>query len=311
MCIISIIWEWGEAMDTAAQRRFREHMTTPEQLEASVAYMTDRLSEFLKRRERVLICLPDTCGGVGWIIARAVERCEGIPIFLGTDLRWKTMIRTAFSSRCGTIVAEPLVLLGLSKLAKNMGVPLFIRNAILAGYPCLRWMREGIQRGLDCRTYGCFDPGGTVAGFITHNERMLMVRSDIVDAYTRDGQGNRLPDGEEGEIVVCSRTEPRMELPIEYLGRIRHLTREDGTQSIGLTDMAVGRNVEPDIAWLSGHLHRWTSILDCRVTRGDYGLELEIVTFPGEKLPKLPTCAKQVVRPWDPEREIPFSLLFR
>jgi len=73
----------------------------------------------------------------------------------------------------------------------------------------------------------------------------------------------------------------------------------------------MGSLLEPDIARLSGHLHRWTSILDCRVTRGDYGLELEIVTFPGEKLPKLPSCAKQVVRPWDPEREVPLFLVYQ
>lgn len=297
-------------MDTVQQRRFREALLTPEQLESSVEYLTDRIGKFLKRRERVLICLPDTHGGIGWIIGQAVERCEGIPIYLGKDLRWKNIIRTAFSSRCGTIVTEPLVLLGLSKLTRAMGVPLFIRNAILAGYLCMPWMRDGMQRGLDCRTYGCFDPAGVVGGFIVPEETTLWLRKDVFDAYTRDEAGNRLPDGENGEVVVCSAANPGMELPMEYLGCVRHYPNEDGTADIGLTNMTVGRNVEPEIAKLSGQLLRWSSILDCRVTRGDYGLELEIVTFPGEKLPKLPSCAKQVIRAWDPETEIPFSILF-
>ena len=287
------------------RRRFRECMSSPEQLEASVCYMTERIAKFLKRRERVLICLPDTHGETGWIIAQAVERCEGIPIYLGNDMRWKTIFRTAFSSHCGTIVAEPLVLLGLSKLTKKMGVPLFIRNAILAGYPCMPWMRKGIERELDCRTYGCFDPGGVVSGFLTHEERILWLRNDLFDAYTRDEENHRLPDGELGEMVVCTKTEPVRELPMEYMGKVCR-----DSDAVGIFEMSVGRNVEPDIAKLSGHLLRWSSILDCRVTRTSYGLELEIVTFPGEKLPKLPNCAKQVVRPWDPEREIPFSVLF-
>ena len=97
---------------------------------------------------------------------------------------------------------------------------------------------------------------------------------------------------------------------MEYLGCIRHHPCKDGTVDVGLTNMTVGWNVETEIAKLSGQLLRWSSILDCRVTRGDYGLELEIVTFPGEKLPKLPSCAKQVIRPWNPETEIPFSILF-
>ena len=292
-------------METAGCARFREGMMTPEQLEASVVYMTEKIGKFLKKRERVLICLPGSFGSVGWVIGQAVERCEGVPTFLGADRRWKTMIRTAFASRCGTIVAEPLVLLGLSKLAKAMGIPLFIRNAILAGYPCMPWIREGIQRGLDCRTYGCFDPGGVVAGFISHGERTLWLRSELFDAWTLDRQGKRLPDGEVGEVVVSLAGDPEANVSIQFLGRIRH----EG-DSISLTEMALGWDVEPDIAHLSGHLHRWTSILDCRVTRGDYGLEMEIVTFPGEKLPKLPSCAKQVVRPWEPESEIPFSLLY-
>lgn len=291
-------------------RRIREEMNHPDQVESSVAFLTEKIGAFLKKRERVLICLPDTPGGVGWTIGQAVERCEGIPIFLGEDRRWKTMIRTAFSSRCGTIVAEPLVLLGLSKLAKNMGVPLFIRDAILAGYPCMPWMRDGMQVGLDCRTYGCFDPMGLIAGFISHGERILYLRNDLFDGCTLDAEGSVLPDGSMGAVAVSWADAPEDRLVIGYQGRITHTTRENGSPAIALSDVSLGSSLEPDIAQLSGHLHRWTSILDCRVTRGNYGLELEIVTFPGEKLPKLPSCAKQVVRPWDPETEIPFGVLF-
>jgi len=61
-----------------------------------------------------------------------------------------------------------------------------------------------------------------------------------------------------------------------------------------------------DLADLGQHLHSWTSVLDCRMRRGEYGLELEIVVFPGEKLPKLPSSAKLVVRPWDPKHDTPF-----
>lgn len=284
-----------------------EKMSTPEERENTIVYLTEKIGKFLKKRERVLICLPDREGSLGALMGSAVERCEGIPFFLGEDRRWKTIMRTAFSSRCGTIVAEPLVLLGISKLAKAMGVPLFIRNAILVGYPCMRWMREGIQRGLDCETYGCVEPGGVVAGFVTKGERQLWLRKELFDAWTIDPQGNRLPDGEEGEVVLSCLWEPGLLYPIGNYGRIGH---EEGRGTY-IYDMSMGSLLEPDIARLSGHLHRWTSILDCRVNRSDYGLELEVVTFPGEKLPKLPSCAKQVVRPWDPETEVPLFLVYQ
>ena len=294
----------------AVYHELKSRMRQPEQVEATIVFLTEKIGAFLKKRERVLICLPDTPGETGWVIARAVERCEGIPVFLGEDRRWKTLIRTAFSSRCSTIVAKPLIVLGLSKLAKGMGVPLFIRNAILTGYPCRPWMREGMQSGLDCRTYGCFDPMGLIAGFLSHGEKTLYLRNDLFDGCTLDDNGNVLADGDLGEIALSWAGEAELRLPIDYHGRITHKKTADGKQAVALTEVTLGRQVEPDIAQLSAHLHRWTSILDCRVTRGDYGLELEIVTFPGEKLPKLPSCAKQVVRPWNPETEIPFSVLF-
>ena len=297
-------------MNASAIAQFRRSMTSPEQLENAVVYVTQNLSRFVKRREQVLICLPDTYGSLGWVIGQAVERCEANPVWLGEDRRWKTLIRTAFSCHCSTIVTEPLILLGLSKLAKNMGIPLFIHNAILTGYPCMPWMRQGMEKRLDCRTYGCFDAAGVVSGFIMADEKLLRLRKDVVDAWTRDEAGEPMADGEIGEVMLRSILEPSVEFSMEFQGCIRHTPCEEGLPEVTLSNMMVGRNVEPDIARLSGHLHRWTSILDCQVNRGPYGLELEIVTFAGEKLPKLPTCAKQVVRPWDPETEIPFSLLF-
>ena len=57
---------------------------------------------------------------------------------------------------------------------------------------------------------------------------------------------------------------------------------------------------------LARDLLTWSSVLDCRIRRGECGLALEMVVFPGEKLPKLPTVAKQIVRPWNPEEDTPF-----
>lgn len=65
---------------------------------------------------------------------------------------------------------------------------------------------------------------------------------------------------------------------------------------------------EEMLVWLERELLRWTSILDCRVEKTAAGLELELVVFPGERLPKLPSCARLVVRNWDPDRDVPFAL---
>jgi hypothetical protein len=51
------------------------------------------------------------------------------------------------------------------------------------------------------------------------------------------------------------------------------------------------------------------SILDCRLSNGESGLEIELIVLPGDKLPKLPSCAKRVIRPWDPEKDVPYWFL--
>ncbi len=60
---------------------------------------------------------------------------------------------------------------------------------------------------------------------------------------------------------------------------------------------------------LQQELLTWTSVLDCRARKTEMGLELELVVFPGERLPKLPTCAKRCVRQWRPKEDAPFFLM--
>ena len=71
-------------------------------------------------------------------------------------------------------------------------------------------------------------------------------------------------------------------------------------------DMAPDKTEDPDLRDLGQYLQSWTSILDCRLNKGEYGLEIEIIVFPGEKLPKLPSAARLVVRAWNPEMDEPF-----
>ncbi len=79
-----------------------------------------------------------------------------------------------------------------------------------------------------------------------------------------------------------------------------------GSSAARLLDFRNGSHTDPDLTELGQQLHSWTSVLDCRLAKGESGLEIEIVCFPGEKLPKLPTAAKLVIRPWDPAADEPF-----
>ncbi len=190
------------------------------------AVMENTLRGFLKKNERVLICLPEEQGDA---LGQMVRRCGAIPVFWGQDHRWKTLLKIAFSQRCGTVIGNANVVLGLSKLAKRVGTPLHIRSAVLTGFTPDGWMVETIQKGLDCVIQAC---------------------------WTREAP----------------------------------------------------KDEDPAVDALRLELRRWTTILDFRLTRGIGGLSLEMTVFPGEKLPKLPTLGKLVIREWEPDLDEPFAL---
>lgn len=286
-----------------------ERSTSPEALERSIEYLAEHLGKFLKKRERVLICfLEHEKGNLSWLMEQAVLRCEAVPVIWGEDRRWKTLLRLAFSSRASTIIGPPLVLLGLTKLKKANATPLFVRKVITAGYPCFDWMIEGIKKGFDCEAGGCFGVGttGIVAGFACGHSWGVHIRESEYGIDIVDEEGNPVPVGELGEIIIYPKEQPQLRYPMGETGRLVKQPCKCGSTSARLMDIAPGKTADSDLVNLGQMLNSWTSILDCRLDRGEYGLEMELVIFPGEKLPKLPTAAKQVLRPWNPEEDEPF-----
>ncbi len=284
--------------------------SSDQMLESTVSYVASMLSRFMRRQERVLICFPNTSeASIGRIMQRAVDSIGAIPLMWGEDHRWKALLRQAFVTRASVIIAPPLLILGLTKIAKVTGTPLYIRNAVMAGYPCLDWMSKGIVRGLDCKTWTCFGPGtgALVTGFSCGHETAIHVRDDVYRVDIVDEDGNPLPDGQSGEIVVSPVQNPEIRYHTMEVGKLSHKECDCGNPSPVVLDREPGKYIDPSLRGLGAQLQAWSSILDCRLQKGECGLEIELLVFPGEKLPKLPSCAKLIVRSWDPERDAPFS----
>ena len=277
--------------------------------EKTVQYLYDHFRTFLKRGETVMICFSNARkGGLGWLMEQAVLRCGAAPLIWGPDYRWKTVLQQAFYNRATVIMAPPLIVLGLSKLKKYTGLPIYIRHVVTAGYPCLDWMIEGIANGLDCSCRGVFTFGetGIVAGISCDHSAGVHIRKDAYDVHIVDPQGNCLPAGNMGEMIITPKGMPELRLAMGENARIVEDSCPCGMESSRLMDMRPGSNVDADIFELSQKLLSWTSILDCILKRGPYGMEVELVVFGGEKLPKLPSAAKQVIRSWNPSEDTPY-----
>lgn len=89
---------------------------------------------------------------------------------------------------------------------------------------------------------------------------------------------------------------------------------EDGIQSNldcsirGFLRSCTDKWIDDPLTALWQKLSGWNSVLDCLVSREAGGVNLELVVFPGLRLPKLPGCAKLTVRNWNPEEDHPFIM---
>lgn len=294
-------------MNDIAYHKLTALASTPDAVEKAIQYLASHLGQFLKKRDKVLILFPDTPATVGRLMKEAVLRCDAEPQFLEEDHRWLTILKTAFITRSDCIIGPPLTLLGLAKVAKHRGTPLFARNVLIGGYPSKQWMIDGIAHGLDCRVWGCYDPGlsAMIAGFnCLHGH--IHLRNQRYYARIRDEKGNDLPEGQTGRVLLSPTCDYDLMFDTGDTGRLDTSPCSCGDPSPRLMDLTTSNGIHPDLSDLWESCHYWGSILDCKISNTGYGLELEVVVFPGEKLPKFPSCAKLLVRAWNPEADEPF-----
>lgn len=284
-------------------------MGTPEELRRTEEYLADKLGMFLKPGEKILLCFPcEDHDSIGLLMERAARRAGVIPLMWKEDLRWKALLKLAFDSRATAIAGSPQTLLGLTKLARYTHTPLNFRYVITSGYPCMDWIVYGIRRGLDCDTLGAFGVGfgPVVAGFSCSKNLGVHLRDDFFDLEILDDNGESVPQGDMGYIVLHPKNHPELRFRPGDRGRLALSPCPCGCKSPRLIDLDFHEGVDMSLVKLARDLLTWSSVLDCRIRRGECGLALEMVVFPGEKLPKLPTVAKQIVRPWNPEEDTPF-----
>lgn len=292
----------------SAVERFLSIAKEPAVYRQTVSYLCERLAPFITPDERVLLCFSEEEEyGPGTLLEHALRELEAVPIYLEPNYSWQSLMRQAFFSRATALVGPPLIVLGLTKVAKATGTPLNIRDVLLVGAPCEDWMIDGIQNGLDAGIWGCYDPipGLVVGGFSCGMSTGVHIRSDALSVETVDENGNSAP---EGRIVIRAVSDPAVRLVTGQRGRLVNEPCPCGNPHPRLKDFAHVKEPDPSLDGLQELLLSWSSVLDYRASRTEMGMELEVVAFPGQRLPKLPTCARLKVRPWIAKHDKPFCL---
>ena len=289
--------------------RLVQFANEPALRENTIAYLAEHLGKFLKPGEKVMLAFREHKeGNISWLMEQAAARINVVPVVWGPDHRWSTLLRQTFQSRASVVIGSPLILLGLTKLKRHSNTPLPIRKVISVGFPCLPWVIEGITKGLDCEMGGCFSvhEEGIVAGFACGHSWGVHVWEEYYGVDIVDENGVSLPNGTMGNVVLYPKSQPDVRVDLGDLAMIEDSPCQCGSKNKRLLDIQIGKSLDPDICELVLYLQSWTSILDCHLSKTEFGLKIEIIVFPGEKLPKLPSAAKLVIRPWNPETDEPF-----
>ena len=288
-------------------RQLEQSMRTPEMLDMSIDYLAENMKKFLRPGDKLMLCFTtNEQDNIGDLLSQAAQKI-GVKVLIPEDLRWKSMLKLAFNSRACAISAPPFVVLGLTKLARHTNTPLYFRNVITVGYRCSNWIIEGIQKGLDCQVWGCYGPGSgpLVSGFTCNQEPVIHLRDDLFNFEIEDADGNVVSDGESGYVIITPKDNPKLRYHTAECAKMRRTPCKCGCTNALLMDMYSGADVDEDLERLGRDLMLWTSVLDCRLHKGDCGLEVELIMIPGEKMPMLPQCAKRVIQNWNPARDVP------
>lgn len=284
--------------------------TTPEALEETSRYIAGNLKPFLQILEPVLICFPDEGpASLGSVFKRAVEMCGALAIVWGPDYRWEELLRLAFDSHANTIIAHPIIALGLVKMSRATSTPLYVYDMVLSGGSYSRWMIEAVKRGLDCQVWGCYAVRGkpVITGFTCDREAGIHIRDDRFSLRVLNEDGKPIEGSHRGKLFFGSVLDPNIIYDPEETAVAHYQPCSCGRDAYRLVSTFYTGD-EPNDLLLRERFLDWASVLDYHATRTESGLKLELVVFPDEALPAFPTCAHLAVRYWDPKKDIPYYI---
>ena len=162
------------------------------------------IGEMLAPGEKCFIAFPFTGPfGLGDLIAQAVEDLGGIPIKAGFGQTWEEALELIRRTKPETYIGFPVVLLSMLRLY-GPGFP--IRRALVSADACPEGVMEELEKALGSKLYphyGSRECG--LGGAVTCQAfRGMHLRENHILAEIIDENGNPLPDGQWGELVITT-----------------------------------------------------------------------------------------------------------
>lgn len=172
--------------------------------EHTVGFFAAGISEMLKAGEKCFIAFPFTGSfGLGDLIAKAVERLGGVPIPAGFGGTWGKMLDLLQETKPETYIGFPVTLLGLARMC---GKCFPIQRALVSGDACPAGVMSELEKILGNKLfphYGSRECG--LGGAVTCPAFCGMhLRENHIIPEIIDENGNVLPDGEYGELVITT-----------------------------------------------------------------------------------------------------------
>ncbi len=177
---------------------------TAQDTEHTVGFFAAGISEMLSEGEKCLIAFPFTGPfGLGDLIAQAVERLGAVPIKAGFGQSWGELTALVNQSQPETYIGFPVTLLSLVRM---YGDYFPIKRALVSGDACPKSVMDELEKTLGSKLYPHYGSrecglGGAVT--CPAFEGMHLRENHIIPEII-DEQGNVLPDGEYGELVITT-----------------------------------------------------------------------------------------------------------
>ena len=177
---------------------------TANDTEHTVGFFAAGISEMLSAGEKCLIAFPFTGPfGLGDLIAQAVERLGAAPIKAGFGGVWGELTALVRETQPETYIGFPVTLLSLARMYEG-NFP--IKRALVSGDACPGGVMDELEKVLGSKLYPHYGSrecglGGAVTcqAFAGMHLRENHIIPEIIDE-----QGNVLPDGEYGELVITT-----------------------------------------------------------------------------------------------------------